>query len=269
MKILFTDLDETLLNKESLVSEYTKDVLDRFCKAGNIFVLSSGRSIDSVKDVQKKAGLFYPGMFLIGFNGSLIYSCDEEKNVLEYRLPFSTIDYLEEKARQAGVHVQTYTPDHIVVHEEDEEIKFYRKRIGQDILITEHFTDVLPEDPFKMLAIHLTDHEKLVRFADSLHDWNAAHGVQTLFSNPRYLELFDSRSGKGNAVTFLCDYLGIPLEDSYASGDAENDISMIQAAGCGIAMLNADEEVKAIADVITKYDNAHDGLAHFIEDSIL
>lgn len=269
MKILFTDLDETLLNEHSSVSEYTKEILNEFTEAGNIFVLSSGRSIDSVKEVREKAGLFYKGMYLIAYNGSLIYSCDEDRNILEYRVPFSTVDYLQEKADQADIHIQTYTAHDIVVHSEDSEIQFYRKRIHQNMIFADRFTSVLTDEPYKMLAIDLTDHEKLVAFADSLSDWNKEHGIQTLFSNPRYLELFDVRSGKGNAVKYLCERLSIPIENSYAAGDAENDISMIQAAGCGIAMINADPQVKAIADVITEYDNTQDGLAHFIKDHVL
>ena len=86
-----------------------------------------------------------------------------------------------------------------------------------------------------------------------------------LYSNPYYMEIFPSEAGKGSAVTRLAGILGIPVENTYAAGDEQNDISMIQAAGCGIAMANATDAVKAIADVVTIYDNDHDGLAEFIE----
>ena len=62
--------------------------------------------------------------------------------------------------------------------------------------------------------------------------------------------------------------LGIPIENTIAAGDEQNDISMIEAAGLGIAMINASEEVKAYADVVTKYDNDHDGLAELIRSAI-
>ena len=75
-------------------------------------------------------------------------------------------------------------------------------------------------------------------------------------------------SGKGSAVKRLAEHLGIPIANTYAAGDEKNDISMIEAAGCGIAMLNASEEVKAYADVVTKYDNDHDGLAELIRSAI-
>ena len=66
----------------------------------------------------------------------------------------------------------------------------------------------------------------------------------------------------------MADFLDIPIENSFAAGDEQNDISMIKAAGTGIAMLNATDMVKDNADVITESDNDHDGLAPFIEKAI-
>ena len=60
-----------------------------------------------------------------------------------------------------------------------------------------------------------------------------------------------------------------PRENTIAIGDQENDISMLQAAGCGIAMKNAVPQVLRIADAVTQYDNTEDGLARYIEKYIL
>ena len=85
-----------------------------------------------------------------------------------------------------------------------------------------------------------------------------------IFSNPIYLEIFDKTAGKGNAVRFVCEHFQIPLSNSVAAGDAENDISMLQASGTAVAMANATPEVKACADFITQQDNDHDGLSEAI-----
>lgn len=74
---------------------------------------------------------------------------------------------------------------------------------------------------------------------------------------------------KGSAVRFLCEYTGIPLCNTIAAGDAENDISMIRAAHIGCAMKNAEEEVKQAADYITENDNNHDGVAEIIHKFVL
>ena len=85
--------------------------------------------------------------------------------------------------------------------------------------------------------------------------------MNLLYSNDRYLEIFPAASGKGSAVRILCEYLHRPLGNALAAGDEANDISMIRAAGTGIAMQNARDEVKAAADIVTAKDNNHDGLA--------
>ena len=72
MKILFTDLDDTLLNNQSEVSEYTKEVILRMLECGHRLVLSSGRPLGSVMEVAKKAELFIPGVYLSSNNGSCI-----------------------------------------------------------------------------------------------------------------------------------------------------------------------------------------------------
>lgn len=264
MKILFTDLDGTLLNKESRVSEKTKAFLDEFIRNGNKLVLSSGRPLDSILEVKEQAGLDYPGILIIASNGALIYDCDSGKAIWEKRMPLDYVSYLQKQAKAQHLHIQTYTDDAIVTVTEDEEIQYYRRRIHMPLILAEDFASCLEKEPFKMLAIHLTDHTRLTTFCDSIADW-AEDKIQYIFSNDRYLELFVKEAGKGNAVRFVCDYFNIPLSDTYAAGDADNDISMLQAAGCGIAMKNATPEVQKAADVITLKDNAEDGLAELMQ----
>ncbi len=263
MKILFTDLDGTLLNNQSMVSENTKAFLDDFIHAGNKLVLSSGRPLNSILEVKELAGLDYPGILIIAYNGALIFDCDSQSAVLEKRLPLSYVSFLQAQAKAQNLHIQTYTDNEVVNSAEDDEIRFYRRRIHLPLLLADDYASFLKKEPFKMLAIHLTDHGRLIGFCDSISDW-AADKVQYIFSNDYYLEIFNKDAGKGNAVRYVCDYFNIPRSNTYAAGDAENDISMLEAAGCGIAMLNAADKVKKAADVITAKDNDNDGLAEYI-----
>lgn len=260
MKLLFTDLDGTLLNNKSQISPDTKAFLDDFLLSGNKVILSSGRPLLSILEVKEKAGLTQPGIFLTCSNGAQIYDCDRSCSIWEKRLSLTYVPYLQEQAAKYDLHIQTYRSDAIVSPAEDEEIKYYRRKIHLPLIVSPKLKDALTEGPFKMLAISLDDPEKLEAFRTSILDW-ADHKVRTIYSNAMYLELFDWDAGKGNAVRFLCDYFHVPLSDAYAAGDAENDISMLTAAGTGIAMQNASENVKQKADVITKLDNDHDGLA--------
>lgn len=265
MKILFTDLDGTLLNNNSRVSAGTKAFLDEFLAAGNKLVLSSGRPLKSIQEVKETEGLNAPGILVIASNGALVYDCDLEKPILERPLPLSYVSYLQKEADALGLHIQTYTRDSIVCREEDEEIQFYRRRIHLPLVLTDDYASSLTARPYKMLAIDLHDHGKLLAFCDRIANW-ARDKIRYIFSNDKYLELFVKEAGKGNAVRFVCNYFGVPLSDAYAAGDADNDISMIQAAGCGIAMANAAPKVKEAADVVTRLDNDKDGLAECMRE---
>ncbi len=268
MKLLFTDLDGTLLNNESRVSDGTMAFLEDFFAAGNKLILSSGRPLDSILEVMADAGLDYSGIFLICYNGTLVYDCDNRKPVLEKRLPLAHVAYLQRKAEEHGLHIQTYTDDSVVCTSEDPEIRFYRRKIHLPLLLAKDYASFLEKGPCKMLVIHLTEHERLVRFRDDIAAW-ADGKIQAVFSNDQYLELFHKDGGKGNAVKFVCDYFNVPLSDTYAAGDADNDISMLEAAGTGIAMLNSSEKVKKHADVITELDNDNDGLALMMQKLLI
>lgn len=260
MKLLFTDLDGTLLNNNSQVSTKTKAFLDEFLAAGNKLILSSGRPKNSVLEVKNAAGLTQPGILLSCYNGAQIYDCDTHETIMGKRLPLSCVSYLQQQAAKYHIHIQTYSENAIISSADDESIRFYRRRIHLPLIVSPVLSDALTEEPFKMLAIDLHDHEKLEVFRTSISDW-ARGKIQTIYSNDMYLELFHHTAGKGNALRFVCEYYGVPLSDAYAAGDAENDISMLEAAGTGIAMLNASDRVKQSADVITVLDNDKDGLA--------
>ena len=264
MKLLFTDLDGTLLNNDSRVSAGTKAFLDEFLAAGNKLILSSGRPKDSVLEVKNDAGLTQPGILLICSNGTQVYDCDSEQTIMEKRLPLPYVSYLQEQAVKYNLHIQTYREDAIVSPAEDEEIAFYRRKIHLPLIVSPNLTDALTRAPYKMLAISLNDFDKLEAFRLGISDW-AQGKIQTIYSSNIYLELFEHTAGKGNAVRFVCDHFGVPLSDAYAAGDADNDISMLEAAGTGIAMANASDIVKQSADIVTESDNDHDGLAKLMK----
>lgn len=107
MKLLFTDLDGTLLNNDSQVAPDTKAFLDEFLLAGNKLILSSGRPKDSILEVKNNAGLTQPGVILICSNGTQVYDCDSMQTIMEKRLPLPYVTYLQ--AQQQNT-TYIYTP---------------------------------------------------------------------------------------------------------------------------------------------------------------
>jgi Cof subfamily protein (haloacid dehalogenase superfamily) len=267
-KILFTDLDGTLLTSDKTISEYTFSVLRDFSKAGNILVLSSGRPLKSILEVRDKSGLNFPGVMVSACNGAQIYDCDSKTTVIEKRLSLETVSEVQHFADLRHVHVHTYSDESIITETEDAEVIYYTRHIHMPLILSHELADALTEPPFKMLAIELTSHSRLAEFGDAMVR-ELDDRVQVIFSNPNYLEIIRPDAGKGNGVHLICDHLGIPYEDSYSAGDSENDISMLTMSGCGIAMSNGTESARLVADHVTDYDNDHDGLARFIAGNIL
>lgn len=267
-KILFTDLDGTLLNSQKQIDSYTREVLVAWTKAGHKLALCSGRDINSVTDVKNELCLDLPGMYLIGYNGGQIYDCQKKETVYRITLTFSQTRYLLEQAEKQGIHIHTYSDTHILAPKMDEELRYYQHAIKTPLMICENLGDNLTQEPCKCLAIELNDFTRLENFRLSLLPWARREGISMIYSNPNYLEFIPAASGKGTAVKTLCKILGIHPYFSLAAGDAQNDMSMIEAAGTGIAMINGSEDVKFAATLVTAYDNDHDGLARTLIDFI-
>lgn len=268
MKILFTDMDGTLLNDASHVSAHTMEVLGRMTDAGHKLVISSGRPIGSILQVIESDHMHFKGMYILANNGSTIYDCDAKKVILEKRVPMDMLMTIWKLCQERGIHIQSYTDDAIVTPVHDKEIDVYRERIHLEVHFTENPLDIISKEPYKLLAIELNDKPKLERLAEEII---SAYGdkVTAIFSNDRYLEIIRSDSGKGAALMWLCNYLNIPLNNSYGAGDAMNDLSMIEAAGNGIAMCNGDKALFGSAQIISEKTNDEDGLADIIERYIL
>lgn len=258
-KIFFTDLDGTLLTTDKQITPATRAALTQWTAAGNKLVLSSGRAIDSVNDVRNTLGLNFPGMYLIGCNGGEIYDCDSGSIIYRTALTFPQTALVFRIAKEQGVHCHTYTDTHIVSPADNEELLYYRHAIHTPVIICEDVLSALDKEPCKCIAIEIHDKEKLERFRQTLLPLTEGE-LNLLYSNDKYLEIFPASSGKGSAVHKLCGLLHIPLSHALAAGDEANDISMLQAAGLGIAMQNAKDCVKEAAALITQTDNNHDGL---------
>lgn len=269
-KILFTDLDGTLLNNEKVVSEGNRAAIQKLLDAGHYFVIATGRSVKNGYDVAKKLGLTMPGCYMVAYNGAVLFDCAKQKRCMEKALPMEHVQYLFQEAKKYGMHVQTYGKgDKILTETNSSELQFYidGHRRALDYEICEDVCQALDREPNKVLIID-RDEERILQFWREHKEWEKGR-CESTFSCKEYLEYLPVGVSKGSGVRMLCEILGVKIENAYAAGDERNDISMIEAAGVGIAMKNAVDEAKAVADYITEHDNNNDGIAEVIEKLIL
>ena len=166
-------------------------------------------------------------------------------------------------AEKAGIHCQSYEENHVLYLRDDEEGRSYFEHTHTPCQIIAG-TDELSKEPNKLLLIDLHNHQKLEDFRAAVEPKFQGR-IQFVFSSNTYLEVIPAGTSKGNALHFLCNYLNIPVANTVAAGDSENDLSMIREAAIGAAMANSMVPVKEAADYVTMADNDHDGFAEIIK----
>lgn len=269
-KILFTDLDGTLLNDDKQVSDGNRAAIERLLEAGHYMVVATGRPVKSGFKVVQRLGLTMPGCYMIAYNGGVVFDCAKEEICIQTTVPMEYVRYLFQEAKKYGLYIQTYGEnDKIYASSKGVELQFYIQgnRGALDYMVTEDVCRDLDREPNKVLLIDLNE-KGILKFWKEHRAWENGRCDST-FSCPEFLEYLPQGVSKGSGVQTLCEMLGVDIKNAYAAGDERNDISMIEAAGIGIAMKNAVDETKAVADYVTENDNNHDGIAEVIDKLIL
>ena len=163
--------------------------------------------------------------------------------------------------------MQAYSDEAILTIENSELLREYAKIQNLPYKLVKNAKDAIIQDPYKLLAID-KDRSRSEKFQEEVLE-GYSDTVRSFFSNATYLEIVPKTVSKGEAVRWMCDYLGIPIENSVAAGDAQNDIEMLKAAHVGAVMCNAFPGIQEYGDYVTENDNNHDGVAEIIRRFIL
>lgn len=267
-KILFTDLDGTLLDSQKNISPLNQAAIQAALDAGHKIVIATGRPLVSAIAQSKALGLTHNGCYTIAYNGACIYDFHTEKIVYSKTFPKKYLRTVFDQAYQANLHVQTYSDEGILSEYETEALKQYSQITKVPYKIVKDVTQALNSDPYKIIVIDYENPQTLKDFRIQI----APHiegKLQEFFSEVCYLEFTALNLSKGIAIEHLCDYLQIPIQNTVAVGDAENDIPMLEKAAVGAVMANAGDEIKKHGNYITKADNNHSGVAEVIQKFIL
>lgn len=263
-RILFTDIDGTLLSDDMTVSVKNKKAIEKALGHGHYVVAATGRPIKSGKAVVEKLGLTMPGCYMIAFNGSVLYDCHADRILHEETIPLPYVQRLLEEAGKAGVYIQTYDRTDVLAEKKTKELEYYSGRTGMSYRLVPNLKENLEREPCKALLIHLESRQVLEDFQKANEYWTKDI-LNSFFSSSTYLEYCPLGVNKGSAIRRLCSILDIPMEHTIAVGDEWNDISMIEAAHIGVAVKNAVPAAKEAADYVTERDNNHDAVAEVIE----
>lgn len=270
-KLLFLDLDGTLLDDEKKIPKENTAAIATAIEAGHKVFVCTGRPLSSVIKLLPDFGLDQPGCYAITYNGGLIYDVGKKKAVYQKTIPLDQVAYVFEQAYlYGGIHVQTYTQDAFICEFDTKESLFYQKKTGCDRkVVKDVFAELKGEEPCKVLAIaHGFDRNHLEKFRELMMPW-AKDKLDVYFSCKEYLEFMPLGIDKGHAVRWMADYFGVSIKDTIAVGDEENDLPMIRTAGIGAVMKNASHKMKQYGDYTTEKDNNEGGVAEVIQKYML
>ncbi|WEG14659.1 Cof-type HAD-IIB family hydrolase [Pullulanibacillus sp. KACC 23026] len=264
-KMIVLDLDDTLLRDDLTISERTKQSLMDAQDAGVKVVLASGRPESGMLPIAEELRLKDYGSFILSFNGGNIINCRTGEVLFSSTLPVETVHELYDISRRENVWIHTYLGDKIITEDPNEYTDIEGKLTNLPIDVVDSFKEAVTAPVVKALMLREPDflagvEKKLQKEFDGC--------LSIMRSKPFFLEFTEVGVTKGTSLDKLIQKLGISRDEVIAIGDSNNDLSMIQFAGLGVAMGNATEEIKAHADFITD-TNMNDGVAKVVESFIL
>ena len=264
-KAVFTDMDGTLLRKDHSISEATRELIQKIVAAGIPFVLVSARPMHGILPISKWLGT--ESQPIVSLNGAYIGL--ENKIIFESAMEGEMVEYIHKVSAAYDVTLIYYSGMEWFA-EKDNAATAKEQRITQ-VPVTIAPFDVLrqhwkrrPNRINKIMAIGAKEIIKALE--DKLHHmYGPMMNIYT--SKPTYLEMMRRDASKTNAVKLMLARYNVGREEIIAIGDNFNDKDMIHFAGTGIAMGNAPDEVKAVADWVTD-TNQHDGVRKAFEKYI-
>ncbi len=265
-RLVVSDLDGTLLDRNMRVSPENQKAIAEMNQRGIFFVPSSGRTLEEMfPDVREQEAIRY----IIHSDGAVIY---DKKTKIRYTACMDreqmkgVMDILDD-------YPNTFTMragGKVWMSEEETDPNFlasFHVNHGFSTLFAQT-ANLVPD--FLAFCRAQEEVEQLCIFFREREDLRAAKarleamGMQVVSSDPDNIEVISPLAGKGTALLRLAEMLGISREDVIGMGDGVNDISMLQTAGLGLAMANAREEVKEIADRVICKHTEH-GAAYVLE----
>ena len=248
VKIIFFDIDGTLIDMtKKAISDKTVETLIRLKENGVKICIATGRAPGSVP---KFEGVDFDAF--LTFNGSYCYNSND--TILSTPIPKIDVEKMIENATKINRPVSIASKDRVVANGTDKDLSDYFGFAKQEVPVSDDFDEVLKDEIYQMMMGGRND-----EYDDILKDVENAR-ITAWWD--RAVDIIPVNGGKGKGIEAILEYYGIDRSESMAFGDGGNDIEMLQTVGTGVAMGNALDNVKAIADEICG-TSADDGIYHY------
>lgn len=261
-EMLVLDLDGTLTNSRKEITEPTKKALIEIQEAGKKVVLASGRPINGVQPLADALELGRFGSYILSFNGARITQCSTDEIIYNKTIPHDVIEPIYQIAKQyKDVDIITYQGDEIISGLQPNQYTEKERMINKmKIKPVEHFSEYI-DFPVNKLLIP----GEPVILEEMMEVLKAKfHSLLNIYrSEPFFLEIMPQKIDKAYTLQKLLSSIGLTADQMICCGDGYNDLSMIEYAGLGVAMENAQPIVKEKADYITR-SNDDDGVLYVI-----
>ena len=267
-RVLACDLDGTLLRDDKTVSEETVDELKRISGEGVIFLPSTGRTHRELPVLLKELPFL---RYALCCNGGAVYDYQENRYIYEDVIPYDIALRVLEFVKKLPVYESVVVNgERIAKGDENDEVCEYVRNVAVKGIL---FNIKGAYDVKEAFAERHQNAQKFLLYpAEGANKENIMNELRTAFpeleissSGPKFIEVNIKGVDKGKALKDFCLLMDIPIEESIAFGDAENDISMLEAAGKAVVMENGTAETKKHADLICASNN-EDGVRKCIEE---
>ncbi|PRR83789.1 Cof-type HAD-IIB family hydrolase [Clostridium vincentii] len=266
-KLIAIDMDGTLLRDDKTISTLNKITLRRAIDLGVKVVLTSGRPIQGLKKYLDELGLVGEDEYVIGVNGAVICKTDDYEIInSDGTLTGKDVKYIYNKVKDLGTYVHAFTSKEDLVNMESRFSEEEEKRIDLKVRVVDFPNEVQDDDEILKVVL---EEEKLVLDKITPQIPKDLFEKYTVIRSLDFMmEFMNKDCNKATGLEKLAQYLKIDKSEIIAIGDADNDIEMLEYAGLAVAMGNAKDEIKQLADYVTK-SNEEDGVAYAIDKFIL
>lgn len=268
IKVIIMDVDGTLANSNKVISEKTKDALMKAQEAGAILILASGRPTSGLMDFAKELKMDENHGLLVSFNGSKVVDCQTNKILFNETMSVEEGQAVLEHMKKFDVKPMIDKDDYMYVNDVfNNEIEYngntlniikYESRGGKYKLCEVDDLAAFADYPLNKILTagdpdYLQQNYKAMMepFKDNL---------SSMFTAPFYFEYTANGIDKAKALDTVLIPMGYKREEMIAFGDGHNDATMVKYAGIGVAMANAVDDLKEVADEVTR-SNEEDGIA--------